>query len=344
MTGMEQPETDGVDLLERGVPADGEPDALPSLDSLTETERNQWRLTGELPKRTIDSPGTAESAPAKPVDQAASTDASTPPASEPGKPARPNAETRKAELKAEIEELARQARQLRAEVEQARSGTGRAPDASAAPSPAAPSATADLSSYEAFLASPGNEGKTFEHYTRALIAEGISMERQRHAQEAQARQREQGYASQLRDAVSADPAFWDGIHDELKNLVPVDQLDGSAPVTLGNVTAQVIQESGQAPQVLRYLSEHESVLAELKAQRDEAGVARVIGRVEGALMAQKTAPAPQAPPVPVVSQAPPPAPTLGRRPAAPTDDVESAIAQGDVNAYMERMNRAEMGQ
>jgi hypothetical protein len=344
MTGTEDP-NDGVDLLERGIPAEGEPDALPTIESLSETERDTWRLTGELPKRTISTPSTAESAPAKPVGQDASTDAK-PPASETGTPARPNAETRKAELKAEIETLARQARQLRAEVEQARSGGSRAPDASAASSPATPTASENLSSYEAFLDTPGNEGKSFEHYTRALIAEGISREQQRQALAAQQTERVQGFASQLRDAVSADPTFWDGINPELRDLVPVDQLNGSAAVTLGNVAAQVIQESGQAPQVLRYLSEHGEMLAELKAQRDEAGVARVIGRVEGALMAQAKAPAttPPAPTVPVVSQAPAPAPTLGSRPVAPTDSIESAIANGDVTSYIDRMNRAEMGQ
>jgi hypothetical protein len=315
-----------------------------ALNALTAEERLQWRLTGEMPERKMSPSKTEGSTPPQPGDPAASTEVSQEPASEPGKPAKPNAETRKQQLNAEIQALLTQRAQLRAEVEQRGTGTGRAPDAApAGSSPAAPTPVPAPSfpSFEDFLAQPGNDGRTYEDYTRALVDHAFLERAMRAADDSAKVERLSGFRAQLVEAVNADPSFWNNVSQELQDLVPVDQLPRGAPVHLGNVAAQLIAESSVAPQVLRYLSEHGEALAALKAETTPQGIARLMGRIEGQLMGATpvTSPAVTAP---VVSRAPAPAPTLGKQPAVPTDDADAALQRHDFQAYREAMNRKEL--
>ena len=103
---------DQIDTVES--PADSAPATVDALDSLSKTERDQWELTGEFPV-TSTSPTPADSDPATPVDQAASTDAHDQPDSEPGEPGRQNAGTRKAQLAQEIQDLLAERAALRQE-------------------------------------------------------------------------------------------------------------------------------------------------------------------------------------------------------------------------------------
>ncbi len=150
-------ETPAVDVLSGG-------DA-PSIDlgSLSDAQLDSWRLTGELPAATLPVSTTEGSTPPEPAAQAASTDASAPPVSETGTPARPNAETRKAALKAEIDTLLQERARLRGELDGIRSGTERrAPDAQPAASSPAPRPTAPVAGFptlDEFYAQPENAGK-----------------------------------------------------------------------------------------------------------------------------------------------------------------------------------------
>jgi len=346
MTGTEREPSVEVDLLRDGIPSSTD-EGQPVLDALTDAEREAWQLTGDLPERTIPTSTPEGSTPPEPAAQAAPTDASTEPASEPGKPARPNAETRKQQLRAEIEDLSRQARQLRDEVAQARSGSpGRPVDASpAAPSPASvPTAPdAEFPDYGAWLERPGNEAKTYESYTRDLVVHVASVERQRGHAEAMKAAKAHDYAARVAQTIAQEPDFVSTLSPEVHDMVPLDMLPDRRTATMANVVAQAVVDSDQAPQLLRYLSQNDSVLQALKRQPSEAAVLRMIGRIEGTLSAQTTAPPSPVPSAPMVSRAPAPPTTLGNRPAVPADDIESALAAGDFDAYSTRMNRKELG-
>jgi hypothetical protein len=315
----------------------------PSIDlgSLSEAQLDSWRLTGEVPAATLPVSTTEGSTPPAPAAQAASTDASEPPASEAGTPARPNAETRKAALKAEIETLLQERARLRGELDGIRSGTERrAPDAPPAASSPAPRQTAPVAGFptlDEFYAQPENAGKTYEDYTRALIVHTLEGERQQALAQQQIAAKVQGFSSQIEKVVAEDPAFLESLAPAVRDLVPETMLTPGAPVYAGNVVAQVVMDSDAAPLLLKHLSDHPAVLGSILSLPSRDAVVRQLGRLEGELTAAVRSPSP-APVMSVVSQAPPPATTLGSRPAGPADSLEAALARGDVESYMREAN------
>lgn len=289
-------------------------------------EQNAREMGTEVP-----SPSPAESAPAEPDVQAASTDAIPAPASEPGKPAKSNAETRKAALAAEVQALLKQRAELRALLE---AGTKPAtvPDVKpAAPSPAP--VAEEFPTFDAWAEQPENAGKPYEAYADQRVAH-VWEQKQQELQRAQAIEaKKSAFKSRLDAAVQSDPAFLATIDAEIVGLIPAEILPKGAPVHADNVIAQEIFQSDHGPALMRHLSDHPDVFQALRAA-DPFTIVRTIGRLEAQVM-----PSP-APVVhsPRVSNAPPPPTTLGSKSLAPSDPVAAALAKGDVAAYMREQN------
>ena len=90
--------------------------AIPDLASLTSEQRSSWRKTGEFSTQDAH----ADSSPAEPVEQVASTDASTPAASDTAKTEKPKGEGLKKRLPELDADIARLEEKLRRRAELAR--------------------------------------------------------------------------------------------------------------------------------------------------------------------------------------------------------------------------------
>ena len=183
------------------------PGPAPSLESLTPTERTEWRMTGNLPEPPTESPSPAESAPAEPVEQVASTEASPSPAPEPGTPRKSNADTRIPELlkaRAAERERAERAERRLAELE-ARSQTQ--PDAPAVPSPAPGDA------FPAFDAwAEKNPDGSYDEYLLGKFEHVQSRKQSERQQQQQAQrfiesavERQTSFQQRYHEAVKSDP-------------------------------------------------------------------------------------------------------------------------------------------
>lgn len=331
------------------------------LSSLSPSQLGTWRLTGEIPEASSEtdapspSPLSSDSAPDTP-EKAASTDAHTPSASEPdtsaAKPVstkpKANAETRKAELNAEIQALLRQRDELRAAVtapppQPAREDVTVA--SSTTPPPldqiiARPNVQAPaLTEAQFFEAYPGAEYRDYVRYTSRYEYHALRAEDQRtQAEQARVRtiqSKAQAYGDRVR-AAQADPSFT--IDESLLALTPADFLPPGVPLAAEHVIAQDIMTSEAAPALLRHLTEHPDEFARLKALESPLAISRAIGRLEAQLDSPQT---PNKPVVKTTTSAPTPPQTLGKKPSAPADEVAAALESGDVRRYILAMNRRE---
>lgn len=332
------------------------------LSSLSPKQLGEWRLTGSIPEASSEtdapssSPLASDSAPDTP-EQAASTDAHTPPASEPGTSAakpvstkpKANAETRKAELNAEIQSLLKQRDELRAAVtapppQPAREDVKLVASSSTPPPLADAIARPDvtrpaLSEGQFFEAYPEAAYGDFARYTARYEYHALRAEDQR-TQADQARvqaiqAKAQAYGDRVR-AAQADPDFT--IDDRLLSLIPADFLPPGVPLAAEHVIAQEIMTSEVAPALLRHLSEHPDEFAALRALDSPLAISRAMGRLEARLDTSQT---PNKPVVKTTTSAPTPPKTLGTKSAEPVDDVQAALASGDVRRYILAMNRKE---
>lgn len=309
------------------------------LAALSPVERNEWRMTGKLP----DSTSPAESSPAAPVEQAASTDAIDQPVSETGAPSK--GESRKEQLAAEIQDLLAKrhtARDEWSQFEQWKASRTQTPPA--APSPAPQASTAATFPDFATWAEKQPDG-SYEQY----LDERSDFRAEQRSQQQQAKERAtaeqttkatraQGFSSRLKDAVTADPQFMSKLSPQIAGLVPLDALEPGQPMTPWNVIGQEILISPIGPVLMRHFSEHPEELTDL-ATLSPDGIVRRMGKLEARL---ETAQAPAVRPVKTVTDAPPPPQTLGRRPALPVDDAADAVARDDFRAFRDSANRREI--
>lgn len=285
--------------------------------------------------------------PTKPVDaasttpeQAASTEASSSPASEPGKPAghKGNAETRKAELQAEIDSLLRQRAQLRGEVERD-TRTRQAEPAKPASQPAADELPepklADFEAdpvkypdpYAAYVEARA-EWKV-EQRLRAREAEAHQRaEREQHAAEVETRSR--AFDTRWKEVVTKDPSVATKVNRELvKDLRPVDVLAADEPRRRRNLIGQQVYESEHAVDLLLHLSDHPEDVERLENLPNPGAMAYELGRIVG----QRQADAARRPHAKTVTDAPPPPPTVSTGGALPTDEEVAAVKAGDMGAF-----------
>ena len=321
-------------------PAPTTPRPAVDLGSLSPEQRDEWRMTGNVPEPKAEetpdpSPSPAESAPAPPGEQAASTDATSQAASEPAPPKKSNADTRIKTLLAErhAERVKREAAERRLAEIEARQTT---PDAKAAPSPASDG----FQPFDAWQTEhPDGQYDDylldkFKHVQRSeREAEYRAATEQRIASERQTRVG--AFLSRVDEALTANPTMRDALNPEIVGLRPVDALEPGEPVTAENAIAQEIMESAMPVKVMAHLSEHPEVLEELRSL-SPAGVIRRMAKIEASLES------PAVPPTKTVSSAPALTTTLGSRPAVPGDAVQSAIKAGDFSRYREAANAREI--
>ena len=273
-------------------------------------------------------PSAAEIDTAEPAEQDASTEAKEPqPASEPGTPAKPNAQTRKAELKAEIDALLKQRADLRREVQTAAPAPAVPVPATPAPLPADKEPTiedfaGEDDPYEALLLAKAER--------RARLV--MEAERAQVRQHTEQQTRQSAYKARIDDAVKADPEFFDKVTEAVANLSPSFTLPKGTQPSAANVLADHLMGSEQCPALLLHLSANPHVLQSLLASPNAVELARSFGRLEGSL--ERSSAEPVTPTPKTITDAPAVPRTVGHR-AADTggDEVENAVRNDDVPAY-----------
>lgn len=314
-----------------------------SLDDLSPSELQSWRLTGDVPPAPASpSPSStpADSTPAEPAAQAASTDASSSPDSEPGKPGK------KATAADRVQELLIERHQLREENARLKAASQpqaapQPPDATQAASSPAAADTDDFPDFDTWSAQAENEGKSYDAYTRAVIRHDRAQAQIQEQRAAEVRTKVATFNSRYEAAKAADPTFIPSLSADVLALQPVDVLPPGAPVSPLNVVAQEIIESEYAPQLLRHFSAHPEQLDALRTAAP-ATIFRTLARLESDLRLAG-APSAVSPSAPPITKAPDPPTTLGSRPAAPVNEAEAAVARDDVAAYMAARNREAAG-
>jgi hypothetical protein len=300
--------------------------ATEALASLSETERAEWRKSGTLPD-TIQSP-LADSTPAEPDDQAASTDALPEAASEPAPVQKSKgAKARTAELDAEITELQSKLA-LRAQLrEELARGTTDATSAASSPAPAAPvldpsDPEPDPAKYDGGEYDP----KYLREIGRWEARQQIKSADAVRAQQAQ-QQAFQAAIVRVTDAGRKAHADYDAVMAAAEAA--------NVRFTPAMVQATFTEANGQE---LAYLLATDRDLfhriAPLPLLQQEREIGRVLARLES--------PGTAAPSPKTVTDAPAPPTTLGSRPATPADAVESAIRRRDQAAYNREQNAREM--
>lgn len=293
----------------------------------------------------------AESSPATPVDQAASTEVTDPPASEPGKPPTKNAETRIKELLAKERAAtarAEAAERRAADLEAARTQPKDEPKAAPSPAPA-PAAfppydtyltTHPDASYEDYLDARA-DFRADQRFEARQAEETQATERQRRTQSQT--DRDTQFRTRIQKASEADPEFFNSLSDEVKALKPFEAIRDdkgrwTAQPSGMHAIAEEVLSSEVAPQLMRHFSDHPEDLQRIAALLP-AQLLKEMGKLE-ARMSETTTPVVQPPKT--VTDAPPPPTTLGTKPGAPANAVEAAVVSGDVAAYREARQRERM--
>lgn len=316
------------------------------LERMTPEQRTDWKLTGKLPA-SESLASSAEAPAAQPVDQAASTDASEPKAaSEPAKPTK-NADTRKAQLQAEIKaELARR-EQIRLEIarEEGRLAAlrGSDPDAkSAKSSPAAeePVAVTRPKPSEDEIGSKYDSYAAFVEDLTEWKVEQREFQSQHKSQRAEQETQLKARVEKFREAVAADPEFVTKVHDRVKALVPSSMLPKGQPVNGQSELAERFLKSDVGVPLMRHFSDHPEDLDRIAGLHPDDFYIE-LGKLEAKLSGGVPVPVP-ATPTKHVSSAPTPPTTLGNRPADAGDPMKAALARGDFAAYRDLKNKAEI--
>lgn len=326
-------------------------------DTLTDAARTEWLQTGKLPGQVAAEP---ESAPAKPVDQAASTEASREGASEPPTPetAKPTpgldaretaVRERIARLKTELELADRLEKELQTRAQPK-------PDAKPASSPAAvPGLT--KAEYETYLDMPDapklGDFQEIEHHTAAMALFIARKEAEatfdrkfgeisKTASDRDARIRDVGSRVATADAaykayLERTPDAEQKIDPRLVAIVPASLLEDPTKAQPHEVLADFVMDSGVPGELHEYFSTPEGT-KHWQSLMALSGNPRTLAFEFGKLAARFDSRAVAVSPPKTVSTAPEPVEVLGKRPAAPADDAESALLSGDFDAYSRAMN------
>jgi len=307
-------------------------------------QRTEWRLSGKLPEPKADTPSEpekpeslpspAESAPAQPVEQVASTDASSPAASEPATPKKANADTRVKDLLAERHALRQELEALKRQSAQPQTPL------KAESSPAA-AKTNEFPGFDTWQQS--NPDGQYDEYLIAKVKHVTALERAAERQQAeqsritaQRQERTGAFLKRFDDAVAANPTLTDTLNPAVLAIRPVDALGPDEPVMALNLVAQEIMESEQSVQLLAHLSAHPEELDALSMLTSPVAVVRRMAKLEAQLSA------PAIPPRKTVSTAPALTTTLGSRPAVPGDALESAKRSGDFSKFRDLANQRDI--
>ena len=298
----------------------------PDLETFTPEQRSEWLSTGKVPakeKSATSEPEKAESAPAK-------TEEPQPDSRKPQ-----TAETRKAQLHNEIQELLEQRRQLREEVARAALPAPKPepqPGATTQERPKRPKFAdfdGDWEKYEESLA------EYEDKLTDYKVATRIDTERQKLQQEIQQRQ-EQAAQTELQNR-------WDsGIEKVKEKYSDYDAvIDSAGNVPLTGPMAQYMLYSEFGPEIGYYLAKNQGeALRITKLQPFQ--VLTELAKIEVSLGLQLQASGTPKPKRVSASNAPPT--TLTGVNKAPEDEAQAALESGDFMRYREVMNARELAQ
>jgi hypothetical protein len=272
-----------------------------------------------------------DSASGQPSEKAADTAASVKPASETGDPSghKGNAETRKAELKAEIDALLKQRADLRRET---------APPAAAHAQPAsqpAPKAEGEpqFSDFEAdpakypdpYAAWVSATAKWEAKQTTEALIQAERDRVQREAGERELKQRTSTLQSRIDAAVTADPTLRERILSDQFDAVPSSLLQDKPPMPQNDL-AEALLDFDQPADLMVYLSEQPKELALLLTSPDRGMFRENLGAIKARLGAPKrTAPK-------TITDAPTPPSTVGTRHESGTS-LDVALKTHDQAAY-----------
>lgn len=342
-------------------PVTATPATAPSTDvlgTLSAGERSHWRLTGEFPavspadgpdagRETPLSDDLADSSPAPPAEQVASTEASQSPASEPGpSKKRANAETRKAELAAQIQDLLKQRDALQTEIAARPTAPRDVIPAASSPAPqpvslgstiATPDLDAPILEEDAFFAA-FPEAKVADYVRYVSRYEVLSAKRlvARESRETEARRH---YASRLADVFAAQPDVRAALPPDLMGATPVSLMAADEVRGPWNYAAQEILDSAHTGAMFAHLATHPEIAAEIAAARTPLDTIRMIARIESRLDTSSMSPV--TPVVKTTTSAPAPPQTLGTKPSAPANEIAAAVAAQDFARYASAMNAQE---
>jgi hypothetical protein len=326
------------------------------IGAMSDSDRHAWRMTGDIPKPdpagtepAHTSDVTQESSSAAPDAQAAEIAASQPPTSEAGTPKKHNAETRKAELNAEILALKAQRDALKSEVESSARRPTAPPDVKAESSPATqpvsldsvianPDVARPMLSEEAFYTQfPDASVGAYVRYAARYEHRLASFEQQ---QTQTLRSREAFYGETAAKVAAESPDIIAKLPPQLLGAKPVDLLEpGEAPGPW-NIAVHEILSSPEAGRLLAHLADHPDVAQKIGASRTQQETIRIIAQIEARLASAPVSPA--APAAIPVSLAPPPPATLGKKPGQPADELADAVKTGDFARYRELQNNKDL--
>ena len=274
-----------------------------------------------------------DSASGQPSEKAADTAASVKPASETGDPSgsghQGNAETRKAELRAEIDALLKQRADLRRET---------APPAAAQALPAsqpAPKAEGEPQ-YADFEADPATYPDPYAAWMdarfewRAAQAEAratraVEERLQQEASTRELKQRTSTLQSRIDAAVTADPTLRERILSDQFDAVPSSLLQDAPPMPQNDL-AEALLNFEQPADLMAYLSEQPKELALLLTSPDRGMFREHLGAIKARMGAPKrTAPK-------TITDAPTPPSTVGTRHESGTS-LDVALKTHDQAAY-----------
>lgn len=333
------------------------------LDGMSESQRTQWELTGDLPDASADSSPASTSAAssvAKPAEQAASTDVSSAAASEPATPGKQpghkgNAETRVQELLASDRQHRENIARLQGQLEALSRGPART-DGEPGSSPAKPTTQAEHKRYLAMPDAP--QEADFESFAEFSAALGLFITDQRwqeHTTRAQqtaiferhvqgVEQISQTATERIGKATAADPEFTSRVNPDLLtvDIASVRRLNGEK-VGPQHVLAEEIARSEHVDKFLVHFSSAEGQLewARLCAL-PPSDLFREFGRLEARFESSATSTT-STPTTKTLSTSPAPSPQLGTRPTEPIDPSEAALKRKDYAAYEAAENAKAVG-
>lgn len=227
------------------------------------------------------------------------------------------------------------------------------------PAPAPAPVEKPEAAYKRYLAMPDapklGDFDSLEEHSAALalfIADTRAEERQAAAAvkadtdsltEAQ-RTRADSFATRIKEAVTNDAAFWEGIRPEVQDIRPFNALKPGEAAGPSNVVAEELLSSPVAPALMRKLSEPGQIerllgvppeIAALPRGQQPAAHTRWIVREIGKLEALIATPAPAPVVAPKqITDAPAPEFRLGSKPAVPGDPAADALKRHDTAGYL----------
>lgn len=141
-------------------------------------------------------------------------------------------------------------------------------------------------------------------------------------------ERTKGFVERVTASRTSDPESFDRIDPKLLQLTPSIARQPGEPLTFGHAVADVLLKSTQPVALMLHLSDPQEAARLASLSPDD--FYREIGQIEAGIT-HRHAPVP--PPAPRLSTAPPPVPTVGDRPASPSDPVKRAAADNNFPAF-----------